>query len=266
MNKSKKGHFRKEEVLKNSRRIPVVEILKDAQKFNLSLYAKLLIESNWNEGENHRYLYKNMYVMSDYIKDLRISRNTLKKDIAYLKECHAIKLGEYEELGSMNGGRNEVIKIYTVREQFIAFEVDYIRYLITNLSDFEFKLYTLYYQYSKCSLGYCTLDQGTLLNKLNYSDCSGNRMKITEANRKLERLGLVIVTKSQKVDGKRDGFKTRLRIKAPIYYELAAYKTMKETGDFKGILMLENEIVREVIWEDNEPKWETGFNYNQISA
>ena len=54
-------------------------------------YAKLQIESNWNNGEDHRYIYKNKINYSEWARQLGISRQTLKKRIDYLKKAGFIK-------------------------------------------------------------------------------------------------------------------------------------------------------------------------------
>ena len=75
----------------NKRLIPRdKEFIEDKKVCDLT-YSKLQIESNWKQGEKHRYIYKEKINLSEWGRTLGVSRQTLKKRILYLKEAGLIK-------------------------------------------------------------------------------------------------------------------------------------------------------------------------------
>lgn len=214
--------FREQKIVKNSRRLPVIDSITNIRDFHMSLFAKFQISSNWRAGEQHRYIYEEKVVISRWAKSLRISRPTLMNKLKLLKESNVIKEAEYVNM--FTGCLAKAYKIANPIGNFLTFDVRYIEYLLSQLNDFELKLYILYYTYSSYEGGACMLDQLTILKKLGYTNAGTNYPMLTAANKKLANLGIIEITKFTDYE---DGIKTKLRIIAPIYYETIVYINLK---------------------------------------
>lgn len=75
----------------NKRVIPRGEKFMNDKKVCDLTYTKLQIESNWKQGENHRYIYKEKINLSEWSRELGVSRQTLKTRLNYLKSAGLIR-------------------------------------------------------------------------------------------------------------------------------------------------------------------------------
>lgn len=174
----------------NKRLIPRgKEFMGDKKVCDLT-YSKLQVESNWKQGDPHRYIYKNKINLSQWERELGISRQTIKKRIEYLKEAGLIKdEGEFYMLEYL-----EEYKIYIPEET--------LRILTNSMKKDTVKIYAFlggWYKYKKSSKqGNYNFTKEELIDNIGLKKGNTTLEKVNDILFILNKLGL-IKTKERQV-------------------------------------------------------------------
>lgn len=177
---------------KNKRIIPTSNDFMKDKEVNYQLYLKIQLESNWTDGDVHRYVRKTKINYSVWSKELNVSANTLRKNVKYL-----IKLGVLKEYRNAEG--IEYYKICGRYDKYILLGVNEITKLINISKQYKHitKVYILYYKYSK-AYGKSRLEQREILMQIGLSPNGNNRLMLTKVNLLLEKEGLIEIEKLSK--------------------------------------------------------------------
>ena len=210
--------MREEKRLKNSRIIPTTKKIWEDKKLSIGIYTKLQIESRYNDMDIHRYIYDDEINVTQWSKELKLSRPTFNKGLKYLIDTGIIRRFEID-------GRKGY-KICNKFEKFLLFDREFLNALLNIGSNNLIKVYFVYYKYSMV-YGICRLTQAKLLQEIGYSSVSeNNKVMLKNINLALDKLGLIDIQRTAKRE--RGKTKTLLEITAPIYYETSYYKSIKE--------------------------------------
>lgn len=225
----------------NERLIPTGDILAD-KNFSISLWLHLQIESKANLVDGFRYVKKSETTISNMrlasknlrkcpkkgFKNSQASANSVSSQFKYLKEQGYI-LGECDgsEFFKDYKGIYYRMKNTDVFKYYTLMEVDFLEYLLTELSNDALKIYFLYYSFnSKNKENACYLNQDAILERVGLSPCGDNRTKLRFINKQLLDLGLITIDKQYKC-------KYGVEIKeintttAPLYWKTTLYSDMK---------------------------------------
>ena len=209
--------MRKEKCIKDSRIIPTTNELLGDKKINIGIYTKIQIESRHNDMDIHRYIYDYEINVSQWAKELNLSRPTFNKGLKYLVETGILKKFDTEE--------RQGYKVCNRFKGFLLFDREFLRALLNVGANNLIKVYFVYYKYSMF-YGSCRLTQEKILKEIGYSGISkDNKKMIKDINLDLEKLGLIEVRRI--CEREKGSTKTLLIITAPIYYETSFYKDMK---------------------------------------
>lgn len=209
--------MRNEKRLKNSRIIPTTKEILEDKKLSIGIYTKLQIESRHNDVDIHRYIYGDEINVTQWAKELKLSRPTFNKGLKYLIETGIIRRFEIE-------GRKGY-KICNKFEKFLLFDREFLNALLNIGSNNLIKVYFVYYKYSMV-YGSCKLTQENILKEIGYSSVSeNNKRMVKDINLALEKLGLIEIERICKRE--QGSTKTLLVVSAPIYYDTSYYKEMK---------------------------------------
>lgn len=212
--------MRKEKTLKNSRIIPTIEQILGDKNVSIEVYMKFQIESYRNPmvEENHRYIYCDNIILSEWEKELKINRKTISKNIKYLLLIGILK--------KKNVNGKDVYIIFNRYKNYLLFESKFIEGLLDINMKNLIKTYLVYYKYSRY-YDSCRIEKARILKEIGMSNkAKGNMDMITKINTKLEELGLINIIRTTKRQNGHN--KTMLQITAPIYYETDFYKKYVE--------------------------------------
>lgn len=181
----------------NKRLIPRdKEFIEDKKVCDLT-YSKLQIESNWKQGEKHRYIYKEKINLSEWGRTLGVSRQTLKKRILYLKEAGLIK------------DKGEFYMIENVAEYAIYIPEKTLRILTNSMKKDTVKVYAYlggwYKHKRRKGEGFYNFTRTSLLEDLGYKVGDTTLDKINDILLVLNKLDLI---KTEERESIRGGIKT----------------------------------------------------------
>lgn len=158
------------------------EFMEDKKVCDLT-YSKLQIESYWKEGEPHRYIYKNKINLSQWERELGISRQTLKKRIDYLKEAGLIK------------EKGEIYMLEYLEEYKIYIPEKTLRILTNSMKKDTVKIYAYlggWYKYKKSNRqGNYNFTKEELIDNIGLKKGNTTLEKVNDILFILNKLGLI---------------------------------------------------------------------------
>ena len=167
----------------NTRVIPRGEKYMNDKKVCELTYTKLQIESNWKQGEGHRYIYKEKINLSAWSRELGVSRQTLKTRLNYLKSAGLIR----EE--------KEVYILEPIGEHLIYIPEDTLRILTNAMKKDTIKIYAYlggWFKYKQRNRqGYYTFTRYSLIGEIGLKRGNTTLQKVNDILLILNKLGLV---------------------------------------------------------------------------
>ena len=156
--------------------------MKDKKVCDLT-YAKLQRESNWKQGENHRYIYKEKINLSAWSRELGISRQTLKIRLNYLKSAGLIK------------EKKEVYILEPIGEHLIYIPDDTLRILTNAMKKDTIKVYAYlggWFKYKQRNKqGYYSFSRYSLIEEIGLVKGNTTLQKVNDILLVLNKLGLI---------------------------------------------------------------------------
>lgn len=184
------------------------------KSFSIEVFAKIQIESNWNDIDRHRYIKIDSINLTKWSIDLGISRKSIKKHIEHLESIRYLTKCTSNDI--------EYYRIKNSFDRFCLLDMDFIdKMLGLNIKNLM-KVYLLYYKYSRV-FGACLLEQGRILSEIGLKGSSGkNKEMLRKINSVLEEEGLIrVIKKCKRLNNKTV---TVLEIIAPVYNQCEFYK------------------------------------------